>query len=178
MEKRVTLSLISHRILGKAPASHCEHSALRERAMAFVQAAVPPVPARRSLVCTCEHAHAKETGPAKFSRRALLAAIAAAGTGAALVQAEQTTTASGLSYAVVKHGTGLQAASGDLVGIRFKGSYNGVVFDNLFDSAEPYFYRAGSGNVLKVCEFCSFLSWNATQLRAKINYTCRGPHTA
>lgn len=34
--------------------------------------------------------------------------------------------------------------------IRFKGEYNGVVFDDLFKVEEPYFYRMGSENILKV----------------------------
>jgi len=38
----------------------------------------------------------------------------------------------------------------DLVTIRFKGEYNGVVFDDLFKVEEPYFYRMGSENILKV----------------------------
>lgn len=38
----------------------------------------------------------------------------------------------------------------DLVTIRFKGEYNGVAFDDLFKVEEPYFYRIGSGNILKV----------------------------
>lgn len=59
-------------------------------------------------------------------------------------------TASGLGYTMVKKGTGPPAQVGDLVGIRFKGSYNGVVFDNLFDATTPYFYRVGSENILKV----------------------------
>lgn len=38
----------------------------------------------------------------------------------------------------------------DLVTLRFKGEYNGVVFDDLFKVEEPYFFRVGSGNILKV----------------------------
>lgn len=51
----------------------------------------------------------------------------------------------------VTPGKGVVPVIGDLVGIRFRGSFNGVVFDNLFDSKEPYFYRVGSTNVLPVC---------------------------
>lgn len=50
----------------------------------------------------------------------------------------------------VTKGTGPSAVIGDLVGIRFKGSYNGAVFDDLFEGKEPYFYRVGSENILKV----------------------------
>lgn len=45
----------------------------------------------------------------------------------------------------------------DLVTIRFKGEYNGVAFDDLFKVEEPYFYRIGSGNILKVCSMASFV---------------------
>lgn len=52
----------------------------------------------------------------------------------------------------MKKGSGPVPVLGDLVGIRFKGAYNGVVFDNLFEASTPYFYRVGSGAVLKGIE--------------------------
>lgn len=60
-------------------------------------------------------------------------------------------TSQALQYTVATKGDGPAAEIGDLVGIRFKGAYNGVVFDNLFEDKKPYFYRVGSGNILKVC---------------------------
>lgn len=60
------------------------------------------------------------------------------------------TTPTGLVYSAVKHGDGPAANVGDLVGIRFKGTYNGRVFDDLFGSTDPYYYRVGSENILKV----------------------------
>ncbi len=88
----------------------------------------------------------------KLSRRALLAAAAATAAGVTVngLVAGETTTASGLRYTAIQTGTGPAAVVGDLVGIRFKGSYNGVVFDNLFEDTAPYFYRVGSENILKV----------------------------
>ena len=92
----------------------------------------------------------------KLTRRALLTAAAAAAAATAgvsvngLIAGEATTTASGLRYTAVQTGSGPAAVIGDLVGIRFKGSYNGVVFDNLFNDTAPYFYRVGSDNILKV----------------------------
>lgn len=38
---------------------------------------------------------------------------------------------------------------GDLVAIRFKGDYKGQVFDDTFKTEEPYFYRAGVGQLVK-----------------------------
>mmetsp|Transcript_4305 Transcript_4305/g.8490 ORF Transcript_4305/g.8490 Transcript_4305/m.8490 type:complete len:215 (+) Transcript_4305:641-1285(+) len=43
-------------------------------------------------------------------------------------------------------------AVGDLVGIRFRGSYNGTVFDDIFPGPEPFFVRVGSGNVIEGIE--------------------------
>ncbi|CAN8074976.1 unnamed protein product [Agarophyton chilense] len=57
-----------------------------------------------------------------------------------------------IQYTVIKAGDGPAAQVGDLVGIRFKGMYNGVVFDNLFTDTTPYFYRVGSGNILQGLE--------------------------
>lgn len=90
----------------------------------------------------------------RFSRRAFLAAVASAA--GSLVAAEISTAAepaAQLQYTVVKNGNGPTPEIGDLIGIRFKGAYNGVVFDNLFEDKTPYFYRAGSGAILKVGVF-------------------------
>lgn len=38
--------------------------------------------------------------------------------------------------------------AGDMVEIRFKGSYKGNVFDDTFKTDAPYYYRAGVGNIL------------------------------
>jgi len=59
-------------------------------------------------------------------------------------------TPSGLSYKVVKSGKGGTPIVGDLIAIRFKGTVakNGAVFDDILASAEPYYTRVGSGNVL------------------------------
>ena len=55
-----------------------------------------------------------------------------------------------LEYSIVKNGPpGEIAKVGENVAIRFKGTYNGKVFDDIFESAEPYYYRAGVGGILK-----------------------------
>lgn len=55
-----------------------------------------------------------------------------------------------VSYEVIKSNpNGLQPKVGELVAIRFKGSYKGTEFDNTFKTAEPYFYRAGVGLIVK-----------------------------
>ena len=38
---------------------------------------------------------------------------------------------------------------GEIVAIRFKASFKGVEFDNTFQTADPYFYRAGVGLIVK-----------------------------
>ena len=55
-----------------------------------------------------------------------------------------------LEYSIVKNGPpGDIAKTGENVAIRFKGTYNSIVFDDIFSSAEPYYYRAGVGGILK-----------------------------
>jgi len=39
---------------------------------------------------------------------------------------------------------------GELVAVRFTGSYKGQVFDDLFKTAEPLYFRAGVGTVVPV----------------------------
>jgi hypothetical protein len=92
--------------------------------------------------------------PMEVSRRAVLSGIALAALSVAVsatARAEdEVTAASGLKYKVSKKGDGPKIVSGDLVAIRFKGSYNDVAFDDIFETPQPYFYRAGSDLVLKV----------------------------
>lgn len=109
---------------------------------------------RRTLTTGCvQPPTGNVPNKAVLSRRAFLAT--AAGTTVSLVVSSLAPTiadtASDVQYNYVKKGTGPSPDVGDLVGIRFKGAYNGVVFDNLFESPEPYFYRAGSGAILQVC---------------------------
>lgn len=82
------------------------------------------------------------------TRRAFLSTLASLSGSAILVNA--TESPNDLQLKVVTEGKGPAPQIGDLVGIRFKASYNGVVFDNIFETTEPYFYRVGSGSVLKV----------------------------
>ena len=56
---------------------------------------------------------------------------------------------SAIKYTVVKKGDGAEIKSGDLVEVRFVGSFQGKVFDDTFSTAEPYYYRAGLGSILK-----------------------------
>lgn len=129
-------------------------------AMAFVPAQMLPQsrPLNRSLnryTPTC--ATTTPAFPKKFTRRAVLTALAAAAGSLLAVDASNSESPSEkLQYRVVKSGSGPAAEVGDLVGIRFKGAYNGVVFDNLFENKTPYFYRVGSGAILKVSNHSSF----------------------
>lgn len=86
-----------------------------------------------------------------ITRRTALVTLASAAAGIVVsATANAASTQSSLQYSVVKSGDGPKPELGDLVGIRFKGIYNGVVFDNLFEDKKPYFYRVGSGTILKV----------------------------
>ena len=66
-----------------------------------------------------------------------------------------TTTKSGLKYSVMKRGgKGQSPVVGDLIAIRFKCviASSGAVIDDIMNSAEPYYYRAGSGQVVPAIE--------------------------
>lgn len=113
----------------------------------------------RSPTCSTD-VPANGAVPVQVSRRAVLSGIALAALAVTVPTAEaaeQVTTPSGLKYTVSKKGAGPKINVGDLVAIRFKGSYNDVPFDDLFSTSEPYFYRAGSDLVLKVSD-CSPVS--------------------
>lgn len=59
---------------------------------------------------------------------------------------------SGVSYTVVKSGTGPAPSIGELAAIRFKADVKGGnKIDDVFDTPEPYYTRVGSGGLLKVC---------------------------
>jgi FKBP-type peptidyl-prolyl cis-trans isomerase len=56
---------------------------------------------------------------------------------------------SAIKYSIVKKGNGAQIKVGDLVEVRFLGNYKGIIFDDTFSTAEPYYFRAGVGTILK-----------------------------
>lgn len=61
----------------------------------------------------------------------------------------------GITYSVAKEGKGGgKPKIGDLVAIRFKVALqsSGQVIDDILTSAEPYYYRVGSGQVLPAIE--------------------------
>jgi hypothetical protein len=114
---------------------------------------------------------------ALVSRRTVLSSMALAAlarvVGAASpVKADEdfTSTSSGLKYKVVKEGGGARVTVGDLVAIRFRASYKGNTFDDLFATESPYFYRAGSSSVLKVS-----LSVPVSPLRVVHTLICDSP---
>lgn len=91
-----------------------------------------------------------------ITRRSLLATFITTATTAIAISSSANAEDQQVELKTVTVGSGPSPVIGDLVGIRFKGSYNGVVFDNLFESTDPYFYRVGTGSVLLVC-FVVFL---------------------
>ena len=65
---------------------------------------------------------------------------------------DKVTLDNGVSYEVVKSGNGPKPEIGELVAIRFA-AYNGdIKIDDIFDTAEPYYTRLGSGGLLKGVE--------------------------
>ena len=53
---------------------------------------------------------------------------------------------------------------GDMVAVRFKGSFNGNTFDDTFKSDQPYFYRTGVGLILKGTQKLCMSARNARRL--------------
>uniref|UniRef100_A0A7S0G4Y5 peptidylprolyl isomerase n=1 Tax=Rhodosorus marinus TaxID=101924 RepID=A0A7S0G4Y5_9RHOD len=119
---------------------------------AFVSGAVIGTQ-RRSHSARCSAT--RENGESLVSRRELLKLVAVAplAFGAPQVLAEDdagySTTESGVQYKQIKKGTGkIKAKIGDLVGVRFTGSYNGRVFDDLFKTDQAFYIRVGNGSLL------------------------------
>ena len=76
---------------------------------------------------------------------------AAAAVGAAAPASAATTLPSGLKYEVIKSNpNGAIPKIGDLIAIRFKGSTEGRVFDDITKTDEPLYYRVGGGSLIKV----------------------------
>mmetsp|Transcript_43810 Transcript_43810/g.171337 ORF Transcript_43810/g.171337 Transcript_43810/m.171337 type:complete len:196 (-) Transcript_43810:829-1416(-) len=114
---------------------------------------------RQSLSARCSTGAQRENGQSLVSRRQLLKLVAVAplAFGAPQVLAEDadgySTTASGVQYKLIKKGTGkTKAKIGDLVGVRFTGSYNGRVFDDLFKTDQAFYIRVGNGSLLSGLE--------------------------
>lgn len=91
---------------------------------------------------------------------AVTTAFAVGGVSAAFAEDEWKTTASGLQYSVITEGKGgFKAKKGDLAAIRFQGSYNGNVFDDILSAQEPLYFRIGDGRLLKgVEEACELMT--------------------
>ena len=102
-----------------------------------------------------------KTGSAspQVSRKSMLQTLVQGGvaTAAATFLVEQPVWAveklpSGVTYEVIKKGTGIKPDVGELVAIRFAAYADGRKIDDIFDSPEPYYTRVGSGGLLKGVE--------------------------
>lgn len=58
----------------------------------------------------------------------------------------------GVTYTVIKSGTGPLGDRGELVAIRFSAYCGDIKLDDIFDTPEPYYTRVGSGGLLKGVE--------------------------
>lgn len=85
---------------------------------------------------------------ATFGQR--VSAFAVAGLLPTQVRADDfITTESGLKYKVVtSKASGASPKVGDLIAIRFKGSFEGRVFDDITATPEPLYYRVGGGSLI------------------------------
>ena len=96
---------------------------------------------------------------AEVSRKSMLQTLVQGGvaTAAATFLVEQPAWAgeklpSGVSYEVVKSGSGIKPEIGELIAIRFAAFADGRKIDDIFDTPEPYYTRLGSGGLLKGVE--------------------------
>src|SRR5918912_2835754 len=61
-----------------------------------------------------------------------------------------TTTPSGLTYIITRHGTGQQLKAGDMVSVQYTGLLtNGTRFDSSLDRNQPIEFPLGTGRVIK-----------------------------
>lgn len=58
----------------------------------------------------------------------------------------------GVSYSVIKSGTGPLPQRGELIAIRFAAYFGDNKLDDIFDTPEPYYTRVGSGGLIKGVE--------------------------
>lgn len=58
----------------------------------------------------------------------------------------------GVSYTVIKAGTGPVPSIGELAAIRFAAYCGDIKLDDVFDTPEPYYTRVGSGGLVKGVE--------------------------
>jgi FKBP-type peptidyl-prolyl cis-trans isomerase len=92
-----------------------------------------------------------------FQQAAATAVVSASVAGiwqptAAMAADEAVTLPNGVTYTIVKKGTGPQPSVGELAAIRFKAYFGDVKIDDIFDTPEPYYTRVGSGAMLKGVE--------------------------
>ena len=94
------------------------------------------------------------TPSSSVSRKAFLQTAVA--TGFVLPQQQvawaDTTLPNGVSYKVVKEGSGAKPTIGDLVAVRFAAYAGDVKIDDIFETPEPYYTRLGSGGLIKGVE--------------------------
>ncbi|CAN5272164.1 hypothetical protein BH20ACI1_BH20ACI1_07440 [soil metagenome] len=65
-------------------------------------------------------------------------------------QPAATTTASGLTYIITKHGDGAQLKAGDTIIVNYTGLLtNGQKFDSSLERGEPFSFPLGAGRVIK-----------------------------
>ena len=71
---------------------------------------------------------------------------------AVAAEGDEVTLPSGVSYRIVKSGTGAKPEVGELAAIRFAAYFNDIKIDDIFDTPEPYYTRVGSGGLIKGVE--------------------------
>ena len=100
------------------------------------------------------NAHSLTTNNAQFSRQDMLKTMGSVAAGWMLTSLPSgaETTASGVSYEVIKKGDGPKPEIGELVAIRFAAFNGSNKIDDIFDTPEPYYTRLGSGGLLKGVE--------------------------
>eukprot|EP00611_Tribonema_gayanum_P014548 TRINITY_DN2596_c0_g1_i1.p1 TRINITY_DN2596_c0_g1~~TRINITY_DN2596_c0_g1_i1.p1 ORF type:complete len:224 (+),score=65.77 TRINITY_DN2596_c0_g1_i1:67-672(+) len=128
---------------------------MRDAGLAVVLAALCSACAQ-AFVCLPAPAASTMTMSLQTSRVSFIRTVGGAAAAAVAIatpwQAQavaEITTASGLKIKKLAEGKGEQCAAGDLAAVRFKGRYKDFEFDNIFDTEEPLYVRAGGGFLVK-----------------------------
>lgn len=126
--------------------------------------------ARGSFACSATAAGSTDGAPvvaaSGVSRRAMLTRAVSAAAAAALLarpcfapasshaaDSDDAPLPGGIAKQVVSRGKGqVSPRTGDLVAVRFRGTYNDIVFDDILEQQEPFYFRIGNGTVLRGIE--------------------------
>lgn len=103
-----------------------------------------------ALSCTSTHHSLSRSAFCRRSSEAVALLTTLGGLATPAQAGDFEKTSSGLQYKVLKPApNGAVPKVGDLIAIRFRGSFDGKVFDDITETPEPLYYRVGAGTLIK-----------------------------